>query len=83
MPLARPLGFDPIWFGVIIVTTVELGLISPRGGIICFSISNMAPDIGLQNRVPRRAAFIGSDLVRLALLLIFPQIALLLVHTMR
>jgi C4-dicarboxylate transporter, DctM subunit len=82
-PVVVQLGFDPIWFGVIIVTTVEIGLISPPIGIICFIISNMAPDIGLQNIFRGVMPFILSDIVRLALLMVFPQIALFLVMTMR
>jgi TRAP-type C4-dicarboxylate transport system permease large subunit len=82
-PVVVELGFDPIWFGVIIVTTVEIGLISPPIGIICFIINNMSPDIGLSNIFKGVMPFIGSDFVRLALLLIFPQIALILVQTMR
>jgi tripartite ATP-independent transporter DctM subunit len=82
-PVVVELGFDPIWFGVIIVTTVEIGLISPPIGIICFIISNMAPDIGLQNVFRGVMPFIASDIVRLALLMLFPQIALFLVYTMR
>jgi tripartite ATP-independent transporter DctM subunit len=82
-PVVVELGFDPIWFGVIIVTTVEIGLISPPIGIICFIINNMSPDIGLSNIFKGVMPFLGSDFVRLALLLIFPQIALILVQTMR
>jgi tripartite ATP-independent transporter DctM subunit len=82
-PVVVELGFDPIWFGVIIVTTVEIGLISPPIGIICFIINNMSPDIGLSNIFKGVIPFIGSDVVRLALLMFFPQIALILVQTMR
>ena len=83
LPVVVGLGFDPIWFGVIIVTTVEIGLISPPIGIICIIINNMAPDIGLARIFKGVMPFIGSDIVRLALLMIFPQIALFLVETMR
>jgi tripartite ATP-independent transporter DctM subunit len=81
-PVIVELGFDPIWFGVIIVTTVEIGLIAPPVGIICFIMSNMVPDIGLINIYKGVMPFILSDLVRLALLIMFPGIALFLVQTM-
>ena len=81
-PVIVELGFDPIWFGVIVVTTVEIGLISPPIGIICFVINNMTPDIGLVNIFKGVMPFILSDLVRLTLLMIFPGIALFLVQTM-
>jgi tripartite ATP-independent transporter DctM subunit len=81
-PVVVELGFDPIWFGVIVVTTVEIGLISPPIGIICFVVNNMVPDIGLVNIFKGVMPFILSDLVRLTLLMTFPSIALFLVHTM-
>jgi tripartite ATP-independent transporter DctM subunit len=81
-PVVVELGFDPIWFGVIVVTTVEIGLISPPIGIICFVMNNMVPDIGLVNIFKGVMPFILSDLVRLTLLMTFPSIALFLVHTM-
>lgn len=82
-PVVVELGFDPIWFGVVVVTTVEIGLISPPIGIICFIINNMVPNIGLANIFRGVMPFIASDFVRLALLMMFPQIALFLVQTMR
>jgi tripartite ATP-independent transporter DctM subunit len=81
-PVIVELGFDPIWFGVIIVTTVEVGLISPPVGIICFIMNNMVPDIGLINIYRGVMPFICADIIRLALLLAFPSIALYLVQTM-
>jgi len=81
-PVVVGLGFDPIWFGVIVVTTVEVGLISPPIGIIVFIINNMVPDIGLANVFKGVLPFIASDFVRLTLLMLFPQIALFLVQSM-
>jgi C4-dicarboxylate transporter DctM subunit len=81
-PVVVDLGYDPIWFGVIVVTTVEVGLISPPIGIICFVMNNMVPDIGLINIFKGVLPFIMADFVRLALLMVFPGIALFLVHTM-
>jgi tripartite ATP-independent transporter DctM subunit len=81
-PIVVELGFDPIWFGVIIVTTVEIGLIAPPVGIICFIMANMVPDIGVVRIYRGVMPFILSDLVRMALLIAFPGIALWLVRTM-
>jgi C4-dicarboxylate transporter DctM subunit len=81
-PVVVQLGFDPIWFGVIVVTTVEIGLISPPIGIICFIMNNMVPDIGLANIFKGVLPFMGSDMVRLTILMAFPEIALYLVHSM-
>jgi len=82
-PVVVQLGFDPIWFGVLIVMTVEIGLISPPIGMICFIMNNMVRDISLPQIYKGVLPFMGADFVRLALLLFFPEIALFLVHTMK
>lgn len=81
-PVILKLGLDPIWFGVLIVTTVEIGLISPPIGMICFVMNSMVRDIGLVNIYKGVMPFICADLIRLTLLLLFPIIPLFLVHTM-
>jgi len=81
-PVILDLGFDPIWFGVLLVTTVEIGLISPPIGMICFVMNNMTGDIGLARIFRGVMPFIGADIVRLTLLVSFPGIALFLVRTM-
>lgn len=74
----KTLGLSEIWFGVIVTTTVEVGLISPPIGMICFVMNKMVPDVSLASIFRGVTPFIVSDLVRLALLLIFPGIALFL-----
>jgi len=76
------LGFDPIWFGVFIVMTVEIGLISPPIGIICFIINNMVKDISLVQIYKGVIPFMFADFTRLFLLLFFPAMALFLVERM-
>jgi C4-dicarboxylate transporter, DctM subunit len=81
-PIVVDLGFDPIWFGVLVVVTVQIGLIAPPVGIICFIMNNMVPDIGLVNIYMGALPFVVADLLWLALLLAFPSISLLLVRLM-
>jgi C4-dicarboxylate transporter DctM subunit len=81
-PIVVDLGFDPIWFGVLVVVTVQIGLIAPPVGIICFIMNNMVPDIGLVNIYRGALPFVVADLLWLALLLAFPSISLLLVRLM-
>ena len=75
-------GFDPIWFGVIMVRCMEIGLITPPFGLNVFVLSS---SIG----IPVRTIFSGvwpfvvSDLAHLALLVLFPQISLILPSMMR
>ena len=81
-PIVTGLGFDPIWFGVLVVVTVQIGLICPPVGIICFIMNNMVPDIGLVNIYKGAMPFVLADLVWLALLVAFPQLSLWLVGVM-
>ena len=80
-PVVLDLGFDPIWFGVLVVMTVEIGLISPPIGMICFIMNNMVRDIGLVNIYKGVLPFMAADFVRLSLLVSFPALALWIPNT--
>jgi len=75
-PVITHLGFDPIWFGIIIVMTVELGLIHPPVGMIVFVIKSVVQDVDFTTIFKGVLPFIITDLIRLAILIIFPIIAL-------
>jgi C4-dicarboxylate transporter DctM subunit len=75
-PVIKQLGFDPIWFGVIIVMTVELGLIHPPVGMNIFVIKSVIEDTKISTIFYGVLPFIVTDLLRLALLVAFPIIAL-------
>jgi tripartite ATP-independent transporter DctM subunit len=75
-PVIKALGFDPIWFGVIIVMTVELGLIHPPVGMNIFVIKSVIEDAKISTIFYGVLPFILTDLLRLALLVAFPIIAL-------
>jgi TRAP-type C4-dicarboxylate transport system permease large subunit len=75
-PVIRELGFDPIWFGIIIVMTVELGLIHPPVGMIVFVIKSVIGDIKFSTIFAGVLPFIVTDLIRLVILIAFPIIAL-------
>ena len=81
-PVIQTLGFDPIWFGVIIVMTVELGLITPPVGMNVYVINSIVPETSLVTIFRGVAPFILTDLVRLALLVAFPWLVLFLPTTM-
>jgi tripartite ATP-independent transporter DctM subunit len=81
-PVVTGLGFDPVWFGVLVVVTVQIGLIAPPVGIICFIMNNMVPDIGLVNIYKGALPFVIVDIFWLALLVAFPSISLFLVRLM-
>ena len=75
-PVIKQLGFDPIWFGVIIVMTVELGLIHPPVGMNIFVIKSVIEDAKISTIFYGVLPFIITDIVRLILLIAFPMIAL-------
>ena len=80
-PLVSGLGFDAIWFGIVIVMVVELGLISPPVGMNLFVVqSTLKIPSGLLFRWI--APFVLADVVRLALIVAFPAIALALPRLM-
>lgn len=74
-PMITALGFDPIWFGVIIVMTVELGLIHPPVGMNVFVIKSVVGDLRFSTIFRGVAPFIVTDLIRLAILVAFPVLA--------
>ena len=55
-PVIVHLGFDPVWFGIIIVCVVEIGLISPPVGMNMFVLRTLLPEVSTRHRLQRRAA---------------------------
>ena len=77
-PVVKSLGFDPIWFGVLIVVVGQIGMISPPVGINCFVVAGVAKDVPLQTIFKGVFPFILAMLVCTVMLMLFPQIALFL-----
>jgi tripartite ATP-independent transporter DctM subunit len=75
-PLIISLGFDPIWWGVINVIVMEIGMITPPIGMNVFIMHGMAKDIPLRTIFKGIAPFAAADLVRLGLVTVFPALAL-------
>ena len=74
-PVVMELGFDPIWFGVIIVLVAEMGVITPPVGVNVFVIKGIAPDVPLEAIFKGIFPFIAALIIVTAILVIFPQIA--------
>ena len=77
-PVVMGLGFDSIWFGVIIVLVAEMGVITPPVGINVYVIKGVAPDVPLETIFRGIFPFLGAIIVCAAILIAFPQIALFL-----
>ena len=75
-PVIIKLGFDPIWFGIIIVITVELGLIHPPVGMNVFVIKSVVKDVSFTTIFKGVLPFVATDILRLIILIAFPIIAL-------
>jgi len=75
-PVIVQLGFDPIWFGIIIVMTVELGLIHPPVGMNVFVIKSVVKDVTFMTIFRGVIPFVITDILRLMILIAFPIIAL-------
>lgn len=75
-PVIVSLGFDPIWFGIIVVMTVELGLITPPVGMNVFVIKSVVRSVDLKTIYKGVMPFIAVDLLRLVLLVAFPILSL-------
>ncbi len=75
-PVIANLGFDPVWFGIIIVMTVELGLIHPPVGMNVFVIKSVVHDVSFTTIFKGVLPFVATDILRLVILISFPLIAL-------
>lgn len=82
-PVVAHLGFDPVWFGIILVVSCQLGMITPPVGINVFVINSIAKDVKITTIYGGVMPFILTDIIRLILLVIFPMIVLWLPQTMR
>lgn len=82
-PIVVNLGFDPIWFGVIMVRVCEMGMITPPVGMNVFALSGVVKDVPLYTIFRGIFPFLLADICHVALLIAFPQIALFLPSMMK
>lgn len=81
-PVVLSMGIDPIWFGVLVVLTLEMGLISPPVGLNVFIVKSVAPKVPLGDIFVGVIPFWIAMLITLAILIAFPQISLFIPNTM-
>ena len=84
MPFVYPLvigqlGFDPIWWGIMNVMIIEIGMITPPVGINIFVLHGMRPDLKLKEIYRGITPFIAVDILRIVIFLLFPGLMLALV----
>ena len=77
-PIVVQLGFDPVWFGVLIVMVIQIGLISPPVGMNLFVLNTLLPKVGLGTIFRGCWPFVGMQIITLGILLFFPALSLYL-----
>jgi C4-dicarboxylate transporter DctM subunit len=82
-PVAVGLGYDPIWFGVVIVLITEMGVITPPVGVNVYVVSGVAKDVPLEVIFKGILPLLGALIICNIILIIFPQIALFLPSLMK
>lgn len=82
-PMIVSMGFSPIWFGIIVVRAVEIGMITPPIGINVFVIKGIAKDVPMQTIFKGIVPFFIADLCHVALLVAVPGICLFLPNLMK
>jgi C4-dicarboxylate transporter, DctM subunit len=82
-PVILGLGFDPVWFGIVIVCVVEIGLISPPVGMNMFVLKTLLPQVSTGTIFSGVMPFMWADVVRLVIIVAVPWLALWLPSMMR
>ncbi|NBS46708.1 MAG: TRAP transporter large permease [Betaproteobacteria bacterium] len=82
-PVVVQLGFDPVWFGVLIVMVIQIGLVSPPVGMNLFVVNALLPKVGLNNIFRGVWPLVLTMVISLGLLIAFPQLSLWLPSLMR
>lgn len=83
VPVVAALDLDLIWFGIVMVMGVEISLITPPIGLNVFILKSMLPEVPLSSIFKGIAPFFCADIVRLAIVIFFPPVALFLPSLMR
>lgn len=76
-PLAKAIGFEPVWFGIVVLLAMEMSLTTPPFGLLLFLMTGVAPKgTTLKNVIAAALPFLACDSILLVLLILFPAIAL-------
>jgi TRAP-type C4-dicarboxylate transport system permease large subunit len=81
-PIVEGMGMDLIWFGIIVVIATEISLITPPVGLNVFVLKSVVPDVDLKVIFKGVFPFLIADILRLALIILFPALSLVLVEMM-
>jgi tripartite ATP-independent transporter DctM subunit len=77
MPICNVLGLDPVWFGVLMLINLEMGQMTPPFGMLLFVMKGVAPkDVTIQQICMASVPYIIFDVVIMAMIIVWPQVAL-------
>ncbi|MFM5907727.1 MAG: TRAP transporter large permease subunit, partial [Novosphingobium sp.] len=76
LPIAEQLGYSPIWFGIFLVRTMEIGFVHPPLGLNIYVIQGLAKDLSLGTIFRGVIPFLAADFVHLAAIIAFPALTL-------
>ncbi|MBV1790727.1 TRAP transporter large permease [Marinobacterium sp. D7] len=79
-PVVSSMGMDLVWFGIVVVVATEISLITPPVGLNVFVLKSVLPDLDLKVIFKGVFPFVLADMLRLAVIVLFPSVSLLLVH---
>jgi TRAP-type C4-dicarboxylate transport system permease large subunit len=78
MPIVQSVGFDPVWFGVLMLMVLEISLATPPFGLLLFVAKGASPQTPMRDIIVSVAPFIGLALAVVVLLVALPQLTLFL-----
>jgi tripartite ATP-independent transporter DctM subunit len=76
MPIVKMLGFDPVWFGVIMLINFETGFITPPFGMLLFVMKGVAPDLAIKEIISAGLPFVVIEMIAMAMMIAWPQLVL-------
>jgi len=82
-PLIVSLGFNPIWFGIIVVKMAEIGMVTPPVGLNCFMVKRAVPDIPMGTIFRGVTPFIVVDMAVIIVLIFYPEVVTFLPDLMK
>jgi TRAP-type C4-dicarboxylate transport system permease large subunit len=82
-PVIRAFGFDTIWFGVLMVIILEIGLVTPPVGLNVYVIKGVAGDVPMDRIFRGIMPFLIADVIGLVIVILFPQLATYIPYQMK
>jgi len=76
LPIVQELGFDPLWYGIILVINLEMAVITPPVGLNLYALKSVAPEIEMKTIIKGTLPFVAVEFACLALFVLFPEFAL-------